>query len=80
MNKLTQKQESEITGAVFGLHSSLINNSRSIMSGAIAKGNEPKNKFNFPLHHHIYELTGESGDREASDIGIDPEPLNNNQN
>lgn len=56
-----------------------MNNSKSIIRKALEKGADPMNKYNFPLHQHIEELTGQVSDREASDTGIEMEINNNEQ-
>lgn len=49
---------------------------QSIIRGAINRSNRPLNKYNESMHQNTEALTGEPGDREPSDIGIEPEKTN----
>ena len=51
---------------------------KTIQTEAINKANLPKNKYNFPLHQHVEELTGISSDRTSYDVGTEQELLNTN--
>ena len=56
------------------------NNSRSIVRGMIEKAGDWRRKYNLSFNHLVEVMSGIPSDRTAADVGIEPEPLaENNQ-